>query len=271
MFGQYKRLKNEFTGVLTGKGIAYGGSLIRPEATGYGAVYYTENMLDYFKDTIKGKTFAISGFGNVAWGAVKKVTELGGKVVTISGPDGYIYDEDGISTEEKINFMLEMRASCRNKVRDYADKFGVPFYAGQKPWGVKADILMPCATQNEVGIKEAEAIVANGVKYYVEVSNMPTTNEAVAYLKENGVIVAPSKAVNAGGVAVSGLEMSQNSMRYSWTAEEVDEKLKGIMKNIFENSIKAANKYGLGDDLVAGANIAGFIKVADAMLAQGVV
>ena len=271
MFGQYKRLKNEFTGVLTGKGVSYGGSLIRPEATGYGAVYYTENMLDYFKDTIKGKTFVISGFGNVAWGAVKKVTELGGKVVTISGPDGYIYDEDGVNTEEKINFMLEMRASCRNKVQDYADKFGVPFFAGKKPWGVKADILMPCATQNEVGIKEAEQIVANGVKYYVEVSNMPTTNEAVAYLKANGVIVAPSKAVNAGGVAVSGLEMSQNSMRYSWTAEEVDEKLKGIMKNIFDNSIKAANKYGLGDDLVAGANIAGFIKVADAMLAQGVV
>ena len=271
MFGQYKRLRNEFTGVLTGKGISYGGSLIRPEATGYGAVYYTENMLDYFKDTIKGKTFAISGFGNVAWGTVKKVCELGGKVVTISGPDGYIYDEEGICTEEKINFMLEMRASCRNRVQDYADKFGVPFYAGQKPWSVKADILMPCATQNEVGMKEAEQIVANGVKYYVEVSNMPTTNEAIAYLKANGVIVAPSKAVNAGGVAVSGLEMSQNSMRYSWSAEEVDEKLKGIMKNIFNNSIKAANQYGLGDDLVAGANIAGFIKVADAMLAQGVV
>ena len=271
MFGQYKRLKNEFTGVFTGKGISYGGSLIRPEATGYGAVYYTDNMLKYFKDSIAGKTFVVSGFGNVAWGAVKKINELGGKVVTISGPDGYIYDEDGVSTEEKINFMLEMRASCRNKVQDYADKFGVPFFAGQKPWGVKADILMPCATQNEVGIKEAEAIVANGVKYYVEVSNMPTTNEAVAYLKANGVVVAPSKAVNAGGVAVSGLEMSQNSMRYSWTAEEVDEKLKGIMKNIFENSIKAANQYGLGDDLVAGANIAGFIKVADAMLAQGVV
>ena len=271
MFGQYKRLRNEFTGVLTGKGISYGGSLIRPEATGYGAVYYTVNMLDYFKDTIKGKTFAISGFGNVAWGTVKKVHELGGKVVTISGPDGYIYDKDGICTEEKINFMLEMRASCRNKVQDYADKFGVPFFPGEKPWGVKADILMPCATQNEVGMKEAEAIVANGVKYYVEVSNMPTTNEAIAYLKENGVIVAPSKAVNAGGVAVSGLEMSQNSMRYSWTSEEVDEKLKGIMKNIFNNSIKAANQYGLGDDLVAGANIAGFIKVADAMLAQGVV
>jgi glutamate dehydrogenase (NADP+) len=271
MFGQYKRLRNEFTGVLTGKGIPFGGSLIRPEATGYGAVYYTVNMLNYFKDDIKGKTFAISGFGNVAWGTVKKVNELGGKVVTISGPDGYIYDPDGICTEEKINFMLEMRASCRNRVQDYADKFGVEFFAGQKPWGVKADILMPCATQNEVGMKEAEQIVANGVKYYVEVSNMPTTNEAVAFLKENGVIVAPSKAVNAGGVAVSGLEMSQNSMRYSWSAEEVDEKLKGIMKNIFEISVKAANQYGLGDDLVAGANIAGFIKVAEAMKAQGVV
>ena len=271
MFGQYKRLKNEFTGVLTGKGLSYGGSLIRPEATGFGAVYYTVEMLNHFGDTIKGKTVAISGFGNVAWGTVKKVNELGGKVVTISGPDGYIYDEDGINTEEKINYMLEMRASCRNRVQDYADKFGVKFYAGEKPWGVKADILMPCATQNEVDMKEAEAIVANGVKYYVEVSNMPTTNEAVAYLKANGVIVAPSKAVNAGGVAVSGLEMSQNSMRYSWSAEEVDAKLKTIMKNIFSSSVEAANTYGLGDDLVAGANIAGFIKVAEAMKAQGCV
>ncbi len=271
LFGQYKRIRNEFTGVLTGKGMTYGGSLIRPEATGYGAVYYTVNMLDYFKDSIKGKTFAISGFGNVAWGTVKKVNELGGKVVTISGPDGYIYDPDGISTEEKVNYMLEMRASCRNRAQDYADKFGVEFFAGQKPWGVKADIIMPCATQNEVNMDEAKKIVANGVKYYVEVSNMPTTNEAIEYLKENGVIVAPSKAVNAGGVAVSGLEMSQNSMRYNWTAEEVDEKLKGIMANIFSASIKAANEYGLGDDLVAGANIAGFIKVAEAMKEQGVV
>ncbi len=270
MFGQYKRLRNEFTGVLTGKGLSFGGSLIRPEATGYGAVYYTVEMLNHFGDDIKGKTFAVSGFGNVAWGTVQKVTELGGKVVTISGPDGYVYDEDGINTEEKINYMLEMRASCRNRVQDYADKFGVPFYAGEKPWGVKADILMPCATQNEVDVKEAEQIVKNGVKYYVEVSNMPTTNEAVAYLKANGVIVAPSKAVNAGGVATSGLEMSQNSMRYSWTAEEVDAKLHQIMKNIFDASVSAANKYGLGDDLVAGANIAGFIKVAEAMLAQGV-
>ncbi len=271
LYGQYKRLRNEFTGVLTGKGLSYGGSLIRPEATGYGAVYYTVEMLKYFGDDIKGKTFAISGFGNVAWGTVKKVNELGGKVVTISGPDGYIYDADGISTEEKVNYLLEMRASCRNRVEDYADKFGVPFFKGEKPWGVKADILMPCATQNEVGIKEAEQIIANGVKYYVEVSNMPTTNEAVALLKQAGVVVAPSKAVNAGGVATSGLEMSQNSMRYSWTAEEVDAKLHQIMKNIFANSVAAANEYGLGDDLVAGANIAGFIKVADAMKAQGVV
>ena len=271
LFGQYKRIKNEFTGVLTGKGITYGGSLIRPEATGYGAVYYTVEMLKHFGDDIKGKTFAISGFGNVAWGTVKKVNELGGKVVTISGPDGYVYDPDGISTDEKVDYMLEMRASCRNKVKDYADKFGVEFFPGEKPWGVKADILMPCATQNEVGMAEAEKMVANGLKYYVEVANMPTTNEAVAYLKANGVIVAPSKAVNAGGVAVSGLEMSQNSMRYSWEAEEVDAKLKTIMKNIFASSVKAANEYGLGDDLVAGANIAGFIKVAEAMKAQGCV
>ena len=269
LFGQYKRLRNEFTGVLTGKGLPYGGSLIRPEATGFGAVYYAVEMLKYFGDDIKGKTFAVSGFGNVAWGTVQKVTELGGKVVTISGPDGYIYDPDGINTPEKINYLLEMRASCRNKAQDYADKFGVQFFPGEKPWGVKVDIIMPCATQNEVGMAEAEKIVANGIKYYVEVSNMPTTNEAMAYLKANGVIVAPSKAVNAGGVSVSGLEMSQNSMRYSWTAEEVDEKLKGIMKNIFNNSIKAAHQYCLGDDLVAGANIAGFEKVVNAMLAHG--
>jgi len=271
LFGQYKRLRDEFTGVLTGKGLPYGGSLIRPEATGYGAVYYTVEMLKHFGDDIKGKTIAVSGFGNVAWGTVKKATELGAKVVTISGPDGYIYDADGISTEEKINYLLEMRASNRNKVQDYADKFGVPFFAGKRPWGEKVDIIMPCATQNEVGIEDAKNIVANGVKYYVEVSNMPTTEEAVKYLKANGAIIAPSKAVNAGGVAVSGLEMSQNSMRYSWSAEEVDEKLKGIMKGIFASSVKAAKDYGMEDDLVAGANIAGFVKVAEAMLAQGVV
>ena len=271
MFGQYKRLTGRYEGWVTGKGISFGGSLIRPEATGFGAVYYTDEMLKSFGDTIKGKTFAVSGFGNVAWGTVKKVTELGGKVITISGPDGYIYDEDGVCTDEKIDFMLQMRSSGRDKVQDYADKFGVPFFPKEKPWGTKVDIIMPCATQNEVGMAEAEKIVANGVKYYVEVSNMPTTNEAMAYLKANGVIVAPSKAVNAGGVSVSGLEMSQNSMRYSWTAEEVDAKLKQIMYNIYWNSYNAAKEYGMEGDLVAGANIAGFLKVADAMLAQGVV
>ncbi len=271
LYGQYKRIANEFTAVLTGKGRSYGGSLIRPEATGFGAVYYTVEMLKSFGESIKGKTFAISGFGNVAWGTVKKVNELGGKVVTISGPDGYIYDKDGISTKEKEDFLLEMRASCRNRVEDYADKFGVPFFKGEKPWGVKVDVIMPCATQNEVGMEEAKKIVENGVKYYVEVSNMPTTNEAVAYLMQNGVVVAPSKAVNAGGVAVSGLEMSQNSMRYSWSAEEVDAKLHDIMKNIYESSVAAAKEYGMEGNLVAGANIAGFLKVADAMMAQGVV
>ena len=271
MFGQYKRLQNEFTGVLTGKGIPYGGSLIRPEATGYGATYYAVEMLKHFGDSIEGKTFAVSGYGNVAWGSVKKITELGGKVVTISGHDGYVYDAEGINTEEKINYLYEMRTTRKNKLKDYAEKFGVPFFEGEKPWGVKVDIAMPCATQNEVDIEDAKKLVANGVKYYVEVSNMPTTNEALVYLVEHGVVVAPSKAANAGGVSVSGLEMSQNSMRYSWTAEEVDEKLKMIMKNIFDASVAAAEKYGMPGNLVAGANIAGFIKVADAMLAQGAV
>ncbi len=269
LFGQYKRICNEFTGVLTGKAVPSGGSLIRPEATGFGAVYYTHEVLKSFGEDIKGKTFAVSGFGNVAWGTVIKITELGGKVVTISGPDGYVYDADGINTEEKINFMLEMRASCRDKVQDYADKFGVPFYAGKRPWEVKVDVVMPCATQNEVGIEDAKNIVANGVKYYMEVANMPTTEEAFDYLKKNGVVIAPSKAVNAGGVAVSGLEMSQNSMRYGWTAEEVDAKLKQIMANIYKSSFDAAKEYGLEGDLCAGANIAGFLKVAEAMKWQG--
>ena len=271
LFGQYKRLRNEFTGVLTGKGRPFGGSLIRPEATGFGAVYYTAEMLKTFGEEVKGKTFAVSGFGNVAWGTCLKVTELGGKVVTISGPDGYIYDEDGINTPEKIAYLLEMRASCRDKVQDYADKFGVPFFPGKKPWEVKVDVCMPCATQNEVRLEDAKNIVANGTKYYVEVSNMPTTLDAVEYFKEHGVVVAPSKAVNAGGVAVSGLEMSQNAMHYSWTAEEVDAKLQQIMKGIYEACWNAAKEYATEGDLIAGANIAGFLKVADAMLAQGAV
>ncbi len=272
LYGQYKRIKACWeNGVLTGKGFSYGGSLIRPEATGFGAVYYLVEALAQFGETLEGKTVAISGFGNVAWGTAKKVAELGGKVVTISGPDGYVYDPDGVVTEEKINYLLEMRASGRDKVQDYADKFGVEFFAGQKPWGQKADVIMPCATQNEIGMAEAEKIVANGVQYYIEVANMPTTNDALAYLKENVRVVAPAKAVNAGGVAVSALEMSQNSMRYSWTAEEVDAKLKQIMQNIYSASVKAAADYGLGYDLVAGANIAGFLKVAEAMMAQGII
>ena len=272
LYGQYRRIRGAFeNGVLTGKGLSFGGSLIRPEATGFGAVYYAVEVLKHFGEDIKGKTFAVSGFGNVAWGTVKKVTELGGKVVTLSGPDGYIYDKDGINTEEKINFLLEMRSSGRDKVQDYADKFGCDFFPGEKPWSVKVDVAMPCATQNEVGMKEAEALVKNGVPYYIEVANMPTTNEALKYLEENCKAVAPSKAVNAGGVAVSALEMSQNSMRYSWTAEEVDAKLKQIMKNIHDNSAKEAERYGLGYNLVAGANLAGFAKVAEAMMAQGLI
>ena len=272
LYGQYKRIKGTFeNGVLTGKGLSYGGSLIRPEATGFGATYFTREVLAHFNDKIAGKTFALSGFGNVCWGAVLKITELGGKVVTISGPDGYIYDKDGVSTPEKINYLLEMRASGRNKAKDYADKFGVPFFAGKKPWGEKVDVVMPCATQNEVRIEDAKQIVANGVKYYIEVANMPTTNEALEFLMEKGVVCAPAKAVNAGGVACSALEMSQNSMRYSWTAEEVDAKLDQIMKNIHKNSMDAAEAEGLGYNLVAGANIAGFKKVAEAMMAQGLI
>ena len=272
LYGQYRRIRGAFeNGVLTGKGLSYGGSLIRPEATGFGATYYVCEMLKHFGEDIKGKTVAVSGFGNVAWGTAKKVAELGGKVVTISGPDGYVYDPDGIVTEEKINYLLEMRASGRDKAQDYADKFGCEFFPGQKPWGVKVDVAMPCATQNEIGMKEAEQMVANGLQYYVEVANMPTTNEALAYLMANCKVVAPSKAVNAGGVAVSALEMSQNSMRYSWTAEEVDAKLKMIMKNIHDASAKAAEENGLGYNLVAGANIAGFMKVAEAMMAQGLI
>ena len=271
LFGQYKRIKNNFeNAVLTGKGQSYGGSLIRPEATGFGAVYFCREMLKDFGTDIQGKTFAVSGFGNVAWGAVLKINQLGGKVLTISGPDGYVYDKDGI-TEEKTAYMLEMRASGRDKVQDYADKFGVEFHAGKKPWEVKVDVALPCATQNEVRLEDAKALVANGVKYYVEVANMPTTADAVEYLRDNGVIIAPSKAVNAGGVAVSALEMSQNSLRLSWSAEEVDEKLHTIMVNIYKNLSTAAKDYGMEGNLIAGANIAGFQKVADAMMAQGLV
>ena len=272
LYGQYRRLKGMFqNGVLTGKDLSFGGSLIRPEATGYGAVYYLNEVLEHENDTIKGKTIACAGFGNVTWGICKKAAELGAKVITLSGPDGYIVDPDGVVTDEKINYLLEMRASGRNVVKDYADKFGVEFFPGEKPWGVKADIIMPSAMQNDVNMEQAKKIAANHPKYYIEVANMPTTNDALEFLKgQDGMIVAPSKAVNAGGVAVSALEMSQNSERFSWTAEEVDQKLKKIMHDIHKNSADAAEKYGLGYDLVAGANIAGFDRVAQAMMGQGV-
>ncbi|MEG1254437.1 NADP-specific glutamate dehydrogenase [Clostridium sp.] len=270
LYGQYRRIRGAFeNGVLTGKGLTYGGSLIRPEATGFGVTYFCEEMLKHEGTDFTGKTVAVSGFGNVAWGACIKVADLGGKVVTLSGPDGYIYDKEGITTKEKINFLVEMRNSGRDKVQDYADKFGCEFFAGQKPWGVKVDIIMPCATQNDIHLEHAKQIVDNGVKFVCEAANMPCTNEAVEYFLEKGLIVGPSKAANAGGVATSALEMAQNSMRIAWTAEEVDAKLHHIMVTIHKNAMEAAEQCGHGYNLVAGANIAGFMKVAEAMYAQG--
>ena len=272
LYGQYRRLKGVWeNGVLTGKGLSYGGSLARPEATGYGAVYYTVEVLKHFGESMEGKTIAAAGFGNVTWGICKKAMHLGAKVITLSGPDGYVYDPEGVCTEEKVDYLLEMRSSGRNKVQDYADKFGVEFFPGQKPWGVKADIIMPSAMQNDVNMEQAEKIAACGAKYYIEVANMPTTNDALAYLMaQPGMIVAPSKAVNAGGVGVSAMEMSQNSERLSWTEEEVDAQLQKMMINIHKVSAEAAEQYGLGYNLVAGANLAGFKKVAEAMMEQGI-
>ena len=271
LYGQYRRLKGTFeNGVLTGKGLSYGGSLIRPEATGYGAMYYLEEVLKHENDTIKGKRIAVSGYGNVSWGIMKKAAELGAKVVYMSGSAGYIKDEEGISTPEKLQFILDLRASNSKDLKSYADRFGCEFYPKQTFWGVKdVDIYMPAATQNEVDMEEAKKIVDSGVKYYLEVSNMPTSAKAISYMKEHGIIIAPSKAVNAGGVGVSALEMSQNSERLVWSQEEVDERLKRMMKEIYEKSLDAAQRDDLGYDLIAGANIAGFEKVAEAMMEQG--
>ena len=272
MYGQYKRIKGCWeNGTFTGKALEYGGSVFRPEATGFGATYYVNEVLKHQGDTFEGKTVAMSGFGNVAWGIVQKVAQLGGKVVTLSGPDGYCYDPDGITTQEKFDYMVEMRTSGRNRAQDYADKFGVEFFPKKKPWGTKVDICMPAAYQNELDVPEIEAIIAAGVTYYIEVANMPTTNAGLAAAMASNMIVAPSKAVNAGGVGVSALEMAQNSMRYSWEGEEVDAKLQSMMKNIHKISADAAEEYGLGYNLVAGANIAGFKKVAAAMMAQGLI
>jgi glutamate dehydrogenase (NADP+) len=270
LYGMYKKLAREHTGVLTGKGLNWGGSLVRPEATGFGNVYFAQEMLKTKGTDFKGKTVAISGFGNVAWGAALKVTELGGKVVTISGPDGYVYDPDGISGE-KINYMLELRGSNQDIVKPYTYEFpNAQFVQGKRPWEVKCDIALPCATQNELGKEDALTLVKNGCMCVCEGANMPTTPEAIEIFQENKVMFAPGKAANAGGVATSGLEMSQNSMKLNWTAAEVDQKLHQIMKNIHEACIKYGKEPDGYVNYVKGANIAGFLKVANAMLDQGV-
>lgn len=268
LFGQYKRIRNEFTGVLTGKGLGWGGSLIRPEATGYGAVYFVQHMLQEMGKEIAGHTVSVSGFGNVAWGAISKINELGGKVVTISGPDGYIYDKDGI-TGEKVEYLLELRATNNDIVSPYAEEFGAEFFPNAKPWEQPVDIALPCATENELDEEDAKKLITNGCILVGEVSNMGCTTEAVAQF-EGKLIFAPGKAVNAGGVAVSGLEMSQNSMRYNWTREEVDQRLHLIMQEIHE-TCKQWGRNGNSINYVKGANVGGFVKVADAMLAQGLV
>ena len=270
MYGMYKKLASENTGVLTGKGISWGGSLIRPEATGFGLVYFVDEMLKTKGQSFKGKTVAVSGFGNVAWGAITKVDQLGGKVVTISGPDGYIYDKDGI-TGKKIEYLLELRASNQDIVKPYAAEFGAEFVAGKKPWEVKCDIALPCATQNELNKEDALNLAKNGCIAIGEGANMPSTPEAIEVFMQHKLLFSPGKASNAGGVATSGLEMSQNSMKYSWSAEEVDKKLNDIMVSIHNSCVK----YGKDKDgfvnYVKGANIAGFLKVANSMLDQGIV
>ena len=273
LYGQYRRIMgNAEFGALSGKDIKTGGSILRPEATGFGAVYYLCEVLKHDGLDIEGKRLAISGYGNVGWGIMKKAAQLGAKVTYFAGPDGYIHDPDGVVTDEKLNFILEMRAKDPMHCKPYAEKFGCEFVEGKKCWGVKdVDIYMPAATQNDVNLDTAKLIAESGVKYYIEVANMPTTNDALEFLKsQKHITVAPSKAVNACGVSVSELEMAQNAERLYWTAEEVDAQMHKIMTNIYNASVEAAERYGLGYDLVAGANIAGFQKVADAMMCQGI-
>jgi len=267
MFGQYKRIRNEFTGVLTGKGLSYGGSLIRPEATGYGAVYFAQQMLLRNKMDFEGFTIVISGSGNVAQFACEKVIELGGKPVTMCDSSGFIYDKDGINLE-KLKFIKKLKNEKRGRIKEYAEYYGCEYFEGGRPWGMKCDVAFPCATQNELNEKEAKTLVNNGVKCVAEGANMPTTPEAVEVFLSNNVLFAPGKASNAGGVATSGLEMSQNSLRLSWSREEVDARLKGIMTDIHETCV-VFGKDGKQVNYVKGANIGGFIKVADAMIAQG--
>ena len=270
MYGQYKRLANEHTGTMTGKGFTFGGSRLRPESTGFGAVYFVQHICKQHNIDLKGKTVAISGFGNVAWGVAQKATELGAKVVTISGPDGYVYDPDGINTPEKFQALLDLRSSGNDVVSDYAKKFpNAQFFAGKKPWEQKVDIAMPCATQNEMNEEDAKMLHANGVTIVAETSNMGCTAEAAEYFVEKKMLFAPGKAVNAGGVATSGLEMTQNAMHLYWTNEEVDAKLHQIMSDIHEQCV-AHGREGDYINYVKGANVAGFLKVAQAMLEQGV-
>jgi len=270
MFGMYKKLAREHAGVLTGKGINWGGSLIRPEATGYGAVYFAKEMLETKGEDIKGKTFAISGFGNVAWGAAKKINELGGKVLTLSGPDGYIYDPDGVSGD-KIDYLLELRASNQDIVKPYSYEYPeAKFFQGKRPWEVKCDVALPCATQNELNKEDAEDLVKNGCICVVEGANMPSTPAAVEVFLENKILFGPGKAANAGGVATSGLEMSQNSMKLGWPASEVDNRLHQIMIEIHKTCVSHGTEEDGYINYVKGANIAGFLKVANAMIDQGV-
>ncbi len=271
MFGMYKKLKNEFTGVLTGKGLSWGGSLIRPEATGYGNVYFAENMLQTRGESVKGKNVVISGSGNVAQYAAEKVLHMGGKVLTMSDSSGYVYDKDGIN-EEKLAFIMELKNVKRGRISEYAEKYpSAEFFAGQKPWGVPCDIALPCATQNELDGEDAKQLVSNGCICVSEGANMPSTPEAIEVFQEAKILFAPGKASNAGGVATSGLEMTQNALRYNWTREEVDAKLGQIMKDIHESAVKYGKEKDGYINYVKGANIAGFVKVADAMIAQGVV
>jgi len=270
LFGQYKRLRNEFTGVLTGKDLKWGGSLIRPEATGYGSVYFAQNMLNDKGDSIKGKVCTVSGSGNVAQYTVEKVNEFGGKVVTLSDSSGYIYDPDGIDSE-KLAFVMHLKNVKRGRIKEYADKYGVEYHEGQRPWGVKCDIAFPSATQNEIDEEDAKTLINNGCFVVSEGANMPSTPAAIEVYLKNKILYGPAKAANAGGVAVSGLEMSQNSIRLSWTREEVDQKLQQIMKDIHDTCVKYGRESADYVNYMAGANIGGFVKVADSMLAQGLV
>ena len=271
LYGMYKKLAREHTGTLTGKGMEFGGSILRPEATGYGALYFVKQMLADYNMDIAGKTVAVSGFGNVAWGAVKKATEMGAKVVTLSGPDGYIFDPEGVSGE-KIDYMLELRLSGNDIVAPYAERYPeATFFAGKKPWEQPVDIALPCATQNELNLQDAQQLCANGVSLVAEVSNMGCTAEAVDYFIEHKMPFAPGKAVNSGGVATSGLEMTQNAMHISWSAEEVDERLHRIMSDVHDQCVRYGRQPDGSINFVRGANVAGFMKVAHAMMAQGIV